>query len=156
MTTITLDQLRNMSAVALAGFGAQVLCQLKDEATARMQSEKATVELIDQALDRKYADKTRELRLAEGKDTGVVHFQDGAIRITADLPKKAEWDQQMLADMARRIAAANEDPGQYIDVAYRVSETKFAAWPDNLRSQFSPARTLKTGKATYRLTPIKE
>lgn len=156
MTSLTLDQLRAMKASALAGFGAEVLCQLKAEAVDRLATEKQIADLVDQALDLKYAERSRALRLTEGKDTGVVHFEDGSVRISADLPKKTEWDQQMLADIARRISAAGDDPGQYIDVSYRISETKYLAWPDHLRNQFLPARTLKTGKATYRLSPIQE
>jgi hypothetical protein len=156
MTNITLDQLRTMSAASLAGFGSLVLCHLKDEATTRLLSEKATVDLIDQALERKYADKARELRQSEGKDTGIVHFQDGPVRITADLPKKVEWDQKRLAELVTRIAAAGDNPAEFVETAYRVSETKYQAWQESLRSQFTPARTVKVGKATYRLALLSE
>jgi hypothetical protein len=156
MTPLTLDQVRGMTAPVLAGFGAEVLCQCKTEAADRLAADKQILDLIDQALDIKYAEKARALRLTEGKDTGIVHFDEGPIRISVDLPKKTEWDQQLLADIARRIAAAGDEPSQYIDVSYRVSETRYLAWPDHLRNQFQPARTVKTGKATYRLTLTQE
>lgn len=156
MNTLTLDQVRSMTASVLAGFGAEVLCQCKAEAADRMAADKQIADLIDQAIDLKFAERARALRLSEGKDTGIVHFDEGRIRISADLPKKTEWNQVLLADIARRITAAGDDPGQYIDVSYRISETKYLAWPDHLRNQFQPARTVKTGKATYRLTPIQE
>jgi hypothetical protein len=156
MNTLTLDQVRSMTASALAGFGAEVLCQCKAEAADRMAADKQIADLIDQAIDLKFAERARALRLSEGKDTGIVHFDEGRVRISADLPKKTEWNQALLADIARRISAAGDDPGQYIDVSYRISETKYLAWPDHLRNQFQPARTVKTGKATYRLTPIQE
>ena len=38
-----------------------------------------------------------------------------------------------------------------MDVSYRISETKFNAWPESLKSAFAPARTLKTGKPGFRL-----
>lgn len=44
--------------------------------------------------------------------TGVVHFDDGTVRITADLPKRIEWDQKKLTDIVRRIIASGEDPKQ--------------------------------------------
>jgi hypothetical protein len=156
MNMLTPDQVRDMSVSTLAGFSAEVLCQLQTSAAERLKAEKHLVDLIDQALDHKFAEKARALRLTEGKDTGIVHFDDGRIRISADLPKKTEWNQSLLADMARRIAAAGDDPSQYIEVSYRISETKYLAWPDNFRNQFQPARTVKTGKATYRLTSIQE
>ena len=93
---------------------------------------------------------------AAGKDTGVVHFDDGRIRITADLPKKVEWDQAKLGDITRRIAANGEDPAEYVEISYRVSETKFNAWPETLKTAFASARTLKTGKPGFRLALIQE
>lgn len=152
----TPDQLRGMSASTLARFSAEVLCQLQAEASERLKAEKHIADLIEQAIDLKFAERARALRLSEGKDTGIVHFDEGQIHISADLPKKTEWNQALLAEMARRIAAAGDNPSQYIDVSYRVSETKYLAWPDHLRNQFQPARTVKTGKATYRLSPIQE
>lgn len=156
MNLPTPDQLRGMSASTLAGFSAEVLCQLQAGASERLKAEKHIADLIDQAIDLKFAERARALRLSEGKDTGIVHFDEGQIHISADLPKKTEWNQALLAEMARRIAAAGDNPSQYIDVSYRVSETKYLAWPDHLRNQFQPARTVKTGKATYRLSPIQE
>jgi len=156
MNLLTPDQVRGMSAATLAGFSAEVLCQLQAGASERLKAEKHIADLIEQAIDLKFAERARALRLSEGKDTGIVHFAEGPIHISADLPKKTEWNQALLAEMARRIAAAGDNPGQYIDVSYRVSETKYLAWPDHLRNQFQPARTVKTGKATYRLSPIQE
>jgi hypothetical protein len=85
-----------------------------------------------------------------------VHFDDGRIRITADLPKKVEWDQAKLGDITRRIAANGEDPAEYVEISYRVSETKFNAWPETLKTAFASARTLKTGKPGFRLALIQE
>jgi len=85
-----------------------------------------------------------------------VHFDDGDVRVTADLPKKVEWDQTRLADMTRRIAESGDDPRQYVEITYRVSETKFNAWPETLKSAFEAARTVKTGKPSYRLALMKE
>jgi hypothetical protein len=156
MNAITPDQLRGMAATTLAGFGAEALFQLKSEAAVRLQDEKQIVDLIDQALDMKYAEKSRALRLSEGKDTGVVHFDDGHVRVTADLPKKAEWDQKQLRELVLRIASGGDNPDEFIETSYRISETKYLAWQESLRSQFTPARTVKVGKATYRLALLSE
>lgn len=95
-------------------------------------------------------------RLVAGKDSGVVHFDDGEVRITADLPKKVEWDQALLASLEARIAANGDNPREFIDVSYRVSETKFSAWASALREQFIPARTVKVGKPSFRLALLSE
>ena len=151
MTTLTLDHLLTIPLVDLSAYSSCALFELKNEAADQLTKAKTIAEHIDSALDMKYAQRAQILRLAAGKDTGVVHFDDGRVRITADLPKKIEWDQKKLTDIVRRITASGEDPKQYVEIKYRVSETKFNAWPEVFRSTFSPARTLKTGKPDFRL-----
>jgi hypothetical protein len=156
MSRILPDQVLATPVGELARFDSTYLFTLKNEAADLLAVAKATIEHIDAALDRKYSERAHQLRLAAGKDTGVVHFDDGKVRITADLPKKIEWDQTQLADLTRRISANGDDPIEYIDISYRVSETKFNAWPESLKSAFAPARTLKTGKPGFRLSLIQE
>lgn len=156
MNRISPDEVLTTPAGELAALASESLFQLKNDATDLLATTKAIVNQIDRALELKYADRARQLRLAAGKDTGIVHFDDGHVRITADLPKKVEWDQARLRDITQRIAANGDDPSEYVDISYRVSETKFTAWPESLKSAFSPARTLKTGKPDFRLALLQE
>lgn len=156
MSPLTPDQVLTTPAGELAQRSSESLFQLKNNAADLLAAAKAIVEHVDHALDLRYAQRAHQLRLAAGKDTGVVHFDDGHVRITADLPKKVEWDQTKLNDITRRIAANGEDPSEYVEISYRISETKFNAWPEMLKSAFAPARTLKTGKPGFRLALIQE
>ena len=156
MTGLTPEQVLTIPAGDLAQQSSESLFQLLNDATDRHAVAKATVDHIDRALDLKYSQRAHRLRLEAGKDTGVVHFDDGEVQITADLPKKVEWDQKQLAEINRRIAESGENPAQYIEISYRVSETKFGAWPESLKAGFTKARTLKTGKPSFRLALIKE
>jgi hypothetical protein len=151
MSVPTPDQVLTIPASQLATYPAEALFQIKNDAADLLGAAKGIVEHIDRALGLKYAERAQQLRLAAGKDTGVIHFDDGQVRVTADLPKKVEWDQARLAQIARRIVANGDDPAEYVEVTYRVSETKFNAWPASIRSAFLPARTLKPGKPAFRL-----
>jgi len=156
MSRLTPDQVLATPAGELAERSSESLFQLKNDAADLLAAAKAIVEHIDRALDLRYAQRAHQLRLAAGKDTGVVHFDDGQVRITADLPKRVEWDQALLASLDARIAANGDNPREYIDVSYRVSETKFSAWASALREQFIPARTVKVGKPSFRLALLSE
>ena len=156
MSHLTPDQVLVTPAGELAELSSESLFKLKNDAADLLAAAKAIVEHVDRALDLRYAQRAHQLRLAAGKDTGVVHFDDGHVRITADLPKKVEWDQAKLNDITRRIAANGEDPTEYVEISYRISETKFNAWPETLKSAFAPARTLNTGKPGFRLALIQE
>lgn len=156
MSHLTPDHVLATPAGELARLSSESLFKLKNDAADLLAAAKAIVEHVDRALDLRYAQRAHQLRLAAGKDTGVVHFDDGQVRITADLPKKVDWDQAKLNDITRRIAANGEDPSEYVEISYRISETKFNAWPETLKSAFAPARTLKTGKPAFRLALIQE
>jgi len=154
--TFTHEQVLATPVGALAQQPAERLFRIKSAATDLLAAGKALSDHIDQAIDFKWSERARNLRHDAGKDTGVVHFDEDEVRITADLPKKVDWDQTRLADMTRRIAESGDDPRQYVEITYRVSETKFNAWPETLKSAFEAARTVKTGKPSYRLALMKE
>jgi len=143
-------------AGTLAQQPAELLFSIKNAAADLLASGKALSDHIDQALDFKWSERARNLRHDAGKDTGVVHFDDGNVRVTADLPKKVDWDQARLAEITRRITDSGDDAKQYVEISYRVSETKFNAWPETLKSAFEAARTVKSGKPSYRLALVKE
>ena len=151
MSHLTPDQILAIPAMELAQQTSDSLFQLKNSTAELLAAAKAIADHVDRALNLKYAERAHQVRLAAGKDTGTVHFDDGQVRITADLSKKIDWDQARLAEITKRIAANGDNPAQYVEVSYRVSETKFTAWPDSLKNVFAPARTLKTGKPTFRL-----
>lgn len=145
-----------MPVTQLADAAPDLLQQALSAAMTHVADAKKQLEHIEHAIDLRYAAHARALRLDQGKDTGVVHFDDGNVRVTADLPKKVEWDQKQLHELVLRIASGGDDPAEFIETSYRVSETKYQSWQESLRSQFTPARTVKVGKASYRLALISE
>ncbi|CAB1367197.1 conserved protein of unknown function [Denitratisoma oestradiolicum] len=113
-------------------------------------------EQLTAALDELYGDAARAQLLDAGKDTGTTHLTDGDLAITVEIKKSVSWDQGELAAIAQRIASNGDDPAEYIDVKYSVSERKFAAWPETLRRPFEAARTLKPAKPAFRLAIVGE
>ena len=156
MNLVMPDKILATPVSELADQSSNSLFRLKNDAADFLATAKAIVEHLDRALDLKYVDRAQQLRLAQGKDTGVVHFDDGNVSVTADLPKKVEWDQKRLHELILRIASGGDNPAEFIETSYRVSETKYQAWQESLRSQFNPARTVKVGKASYRLALLSE
>lgn len=151
MSSQLLAQVSAMPAAQLSEASPELLQKALIAAMTEVTQAKKQLEHIEHAVDLRYGQRAKALRLAQGKDTGVVHFDDGNVCVTADLPKKVEWDQKQLHELILRIASGGENPAEYIETSYRVSETKYQAWQEALRSQFTPARTVKVGKATYRL-----
>lgn len=146
-----LATIRTMRLAELAGLPAEHLALLQEEAAAALDSAKQMKDWLDGAIGLRFVGPAEAERRAAGKDTGTVRFDQDGVTVVADLPKKVDWDQALIAGVVERIRAAGDDPSQYVDIAIKVAERKYGAWPDSIRAAFAPARTVKTGKQTFRL-----
>ena len=146
---VTLDQLRDWPPGKVASLPIEVLGALA-AGIAEMKSLVADAEArFNAGLDVRFGDRARQLRAADGKDSGRVRLGDGPFVIVADLPKRVEWDQDQLAAIVARIRRSGDDPAEYVRTSYEVSERAYTAWPSAIRRLFEPARTLKVGKPRY-------
>jgi len=150
--TLSLKDLHRMPIGEIAALPADQLALLQVEADEALRAAKATRDWLDGAIAQRYADRAQSLRRDAGKDTGTIRFDNGPVTVVADLPKKVDWDQIQLAALAERIRAEGDDPTEYVDIAFRVPERKFTAWPGHIRSAFEGARTVRVGKPSFRLT----
>ncbi len=148
----TLNDLPTMPVGDIAGLPADQLALLQEAADEALRSAKLARDWLDGALALKYGDTAAKARQAADKDTGTVRFDDGAVTVVADLPKKVDWDQAQLAALVERIRAEGDDPAEYVDIAFKVPERKYAAWPNAIRAAFEAARTVRVGKPSFRLS----
>ena len=154
--TITIEQLRGMPVGQIAALDARQLAQLQTQAATAVEHAKLTKEFLDGVLNRRYGDRAALLRYQQGKDFGMIRFDDGDITVSADLPKRTPiWDQKQLAAIVQNILNAGKDPAEYIDTTLKVSKNRFKAWPKETCRIFEPARTVKAGKPVFKLIPKK-
>jgi len=145
VNTPSVDDMLNMPTGELAQMPVELLASLQAElAHATTQLRSATAR-FNTALEVRYATRASDARRACGKDTGTVRLVDDDYTVVADLPKRVEWDQEKLAQIAANIADSGEDPAEFIDTKLAVSERKYGALPEAWRKGFEPARTVKTG-----------
>jgi hypothetical protein len=149
--TPSVDDMLNMPVTELAIMPPTLLAAVQAEIDVATDRMKAVIEWFALALEVRYAARASECRGHEGKDTGTIRFEDDGITVIADLPKRIDWDQAKLAQIAENIASAGEDPTEFIDTKLSVSERKYGALPESWRKGFEPARTVRTGKPKFRL-----
>ena len=131
------------------------LAVLLDEADEALERARRAKDRLDGALDLKYGARAASARASDIKATGTVRFADREFIIVADLPKRVKWDQTRLAEAAEIIRRdLNDDPGEYLRTELKVSETAYGSWPPAIRRLFEPARTVETGKPTYRIEQV--
>ena len=141
----------NLPVTELALLPPSLLAAIQAEIDVASDRMKAVVERFALALEVRYAVRALECRREEGKDTGTTRFEDNGVTVIAELPKRIDWDQAKLAQIAANIASAGEDPAEFIDTKLSVSERKYGALPESWRKGFEPARTVRTGKPKFRL-----
>jgi hypothetical protein len=150
---LSLDDLPGLGLSDIAQLPVELLAILQREVDERLKRDKAAKTRLDSALEVRFATRAAEERHAAGKDTGSVRFDEGDFTVIAELPKKVDWDQDRLAAMVARIRAAGEDPARYVDIAFKVPERKYAAWPEAIRAGFEPARTVRPGTLKIEIVP---
>ncbi|MEN8742832.1 MAG: hypothetical protein ABF308_24065 [Phaeobacter gallaeciensis] len=143
--TPSVDDMLNMPTGDLAQMPVEMLAALQAELDHATKTLKSATARLNTALEVRYATRAAEARRACGKDTGTVRLADGDYTVVADLPKRVDWDQETLAQMATNIAAGGQDPAEFIDTKLTVSERKYSALPEAWRKGFEPARTVKVG-----------
>lgn len=148
----SLDALASMQVDTIISLPPEHLALLQADAREAVDSAKRMQDWIEAAVALRYEQRAIGARTHAGKDTGTVRFHDGSVEVTAELPKRVEWDQRRLAALAEQIRAGGEDPREYLDVSFKVSERAYSTWPERIRKAFEPARTVRTGKPVYRLT----
>ena len=148
---ITLSDVPNIPVGKLSTLPPEQLLSLQEQAYQHFQRAKMLKEWLDNSIAFKYRNIATNIRTLDCKDTGTVHFSDGDYRITSVLTKKVEWDQERLKDVVTAIKKHGDNPDEYVDTSYKISETKYTAWPEHIKNIFKPARVLKTGAETFKI-----
>ena len=147
----TLDALRHLPMSDVIALPAEHLALLQADAREALDAAKRLQDWIEAAIALRYEQRAIGARAAAGKDTGTVRFQDGAVEIAVDLPKRVEWNQARLAALSEQIRAGGEDPSEYLEVSFKVPERAYVAWPERIRTAFEPARTVRAGRQIFKL-----
>ena len=150
--TRNLPSLSDIAAgTSLAGLSIDALDALLSEAEMQNKMISAAKRAICSHIETTYIAHIAAALNAKGSDFGTVRISDGGYEIVVDTPKKVEWSQSALAEVAAEIAQGGDDPGEYLKTSLTVDERAYTAWPLAIRSVFEPARTVKPGSRTVKL-----
>lgn len=152
--TLTPTTLPDLSVSQIAVLSQQELQEFDISLAILASWVKVSRDRMNAALEQRYGEQARAGLLESGRDFGVMHLSDGDLRVTFELPKRVSWDQKRLAEIAERIVTAGERVQDYMDADLSVSESRFNNWPPALKEQFAAARTVKPGKAAFRLARV--
>lgn len=148
---ISLETAKKMQLGELANLSAEELSSLQVQANEHLTQSKRQKDWIDNAVSLKYQEQSCHVRNINDKVTGTIHFDDGEFKITSNISKKIEWNQAKLKEAVSEIKEFGDNPYEYVDISYKVPESKYNSWPEHIKKFFRPARLLKTSKESFKI-----
>jgi hypothetical protein len=139
----------------LAALPIDVLEKLQTAVAEAKERAKHYDDLLTAALIKRFATAAAAARAAAGKKHGVVHLEEGGFDIACTLGADVKWDQAAVAKAVAQLKRMELDPGDFVKIEYKISETKYAAWNGRILGLFKPARTVKDRKPGFEIKPVK-
>lgn len=150
---ITLDALVGMKPDDRSAIPADELAMLSDDLDGLKADLRVKSAALTDALAAKYGAQAAARRKAAGADTGTVTVADGEFSIVNAIPKSVTWDQAKLSAVVADMIANGAEPAAYgVVTEYSVTEKTYGALLPNVRAAFEPARTVKPGTPTFKIT----
>jgi len=149
---VSLAQALNMPVSEVSNLPIQQIAILLEDLAALKQQAAIAGNHLFAALDMRFAEPAKLACKAKNKDTGTVRLDHDDAVVICDLPKKVEYDQAKLQQAVATLQMEwGENPSEYVQIEIKVPESKYNAWPSKIRELFEPARTVGTGKPTYKI-----
>lgn len=152
---VTLEQLDGLTIMEVSALPVDQIAMLDDEAKELEATAKSRKAKLHAAKAERFGGRAQAMRQEMNKTTGVVHLIDGDYSTKCDQPPNVEWDQARLAEGVEVIRGWGEDITEYVDVTYKIPETRYKGWPTKIRKVFEPARTLGFKKPSFEITTKK-
>lgn len=131
------------------------LLQKKADIETRMSELQEELSAVNVDIGHLISQRLIDLRNLTGKEFGAVNLNFEGFKITETVPKKVEWDQDKLSQVFDRIATAGDDPRAYMKVKLEVGEKQYEAYPQEVKSIFAEARTVKPGRPQVKFEEVK-
>ncbi|MBR1734742.1 MAG: hypothetical protein IJ730_04765 [Alphaproteobacteria bacterium] len=120
------------------------LCDLSEKISETSKWIKELSEKFEMALSAKYTEEAKKELNENGDDFGTCHLKKGAHTVTVQIPKKIQWNQEILAQLYAKLPP--EDRKDIFKVTYSISERDYSKTSDILRTALEPARSSAYGK----------
>ena len=148
---VKVRHLDGLSAAGLSALPVEQIADLQSEFGELLVDIKAKGAKIAEAIAIRFKPLAAAERRAKKKDTGSVTVAVDGFKCVSDIPKKVEWDQDKLSDVIGELIDIGRDPDHFVAYIYSVSEARYSQMEPEIKAIFTPARTVKPGKPTYKL-----
>jgi len=94
----------------------------------------------------KFRNDENSRHFKEGRFSGlfeamaIINFYESVFALNS---APSDWDQDKLKGVFEAIKKHGDNPEDYIDLSYSVSESKYNSWPEHIKNIFKSARINK-------------
>ena len=96
--------------------------------------------LINNEFESRFSERAKNKLIQEGKDFGCTSVHDGAHKVKINFRKRVDWDQDKLIKVLNNMDL--DTAKHYVDVNYKVSESKYNNAPPNIKVLLEDCRTV--------------
>jgi hypothetical protein len=111
--------------------------------------------IVNHELARRFQERAAQVRSSQAKSTGTVRFAQGEFTVVADLVKKVEYDQVQLKQAVTELRQRGQDPEDFVVIEINVPESNWHQFAPGIRELFERARTVKTGRQSFKLIRLR-
>lgn len=152
MNLVALEQVLAQTPADYAQAPTDVYYELVRQAKRLQEFAKTVDKFVQRTGELRYRERAQTALRDSGRDFGTARLTDGPLQVKFEIPKRVQWDQKRLAEIARRIVAGGEAVESYLDVKLSVPEGRYTNWPPALQEQFCAARTATPGTPSIEIT----
>ncbi|CAK0750978.1 conserved hypothetical protein [Gammaproteobacteria bacterium] len=154
--TVFPEALTSLTPEQLAQLPASQLAEVSSNLTHLQSWIKQARANFNVALERRYGEQARSALLQSGRNFGTTHIHDDQVRVTFELSKEVEWNQELLLEIVEEIAETDKQIWKHLNTKVSISEAIFKSWSPERQIQLSPARTVKPGSVSFKLAIVSE
>lgn len=153
---VTLAQLDKMTAENAQGIPLDQIKALLEDVAEKKANLKKREDKLFVEMDRRVKDAAAQARKAKKEDTGTVRVVVDGETISADLKKIVKWLPDEMEKGIDALLVKNPQAiiSEYVKVTLEVAESKWKAWPTDIKAIFEPARVVSCGKPTYEFVKV--
>lgn len=130
------------------GLALDHLFEIKETLKSEIAEINRMVRYAESEIEKRVTEAVTERRNKFEKETGRIETEVEGVVVIHDVPKRVEWLQTELAEIADELGAMGHDPHDIIATKLSVNENVYKSLPEKVQWLLNRARITKHGKTT--------
>lgn len=136
------------------GLSLDHLFDMREQLKSEIKEIQKLVKNAEAAIEERVQEAVQHKRNQFEKETGRVEVAVDGVVVIHDVPKRVEWLQEDLRQVAHELKALGHNPDDIIKEVLTVNENVYKNLPEKMRWILNQARVVKHGKTTITMKEL--